>query len=161
MRNSECLPARSAVVAWRVMWRCARRRSVLSKAAGAVAIRSARGPSKRSGDSAQGVTASPTCCLKPLADDAWLVDAHNAMMQRTRPVLVTAFGGTNSDAVLGEHTLVHQSLTSIQSPQVSSALTSGQPQVAVEMSDGHSRNVLCEPLNAPVALHLIGAGRER
>ncbi|MEO7361579.1 MAG: XdhC family protein [Gemmatimonadaceae bacterium] len=97
--------------------------------------------------------------LEPLADVSWLQNAHDAMMRRTRPVLVTVFGSTNSQAALGEHELVEYTAVSEQPMHIKSALATGQPCVGVELRGGDARNVLSEPLNAPVALHLIGAGR--
>lgn len=97
--------------------------------------------------------------LEPLSDDTWLRNAHDAMMRRTRPVLVTVFGSTNPQAELGEHELVEHAAISSQPLHIKSPLSTGQPYVGVELRDGYTRNVLSEPLNAPVALHLIGAGR--
>jgi len=97
--------------------------------------------------------------LEPLSDITWLQTAHDAMMRRTRPVLVTVFGSTNAHTVLGEHELVEYTANSEQPAHIESPLSTGHPYVGVEIRSGDSRNVLSEPLNAPVALHLIGAGR--
>ncbi|MEP6836197.1 MAG: XdhC family protein [Gemmatimonas sp.] len=97
--------------------------------------------------------------LEPLSDDTWLLNAHDAMMRRTRPVLVTVFGSTNPHAELGEHELVEHAAISVQPLHIKAPLFTGQPYVGVEARGGYTRNVLSEPLNAPVALHLIGAGR--
>ena len=97
--------------------------------------------------------------LEPLSNAAWLQNAHNAMMRRTRPVLVTVFGSTNPHSALGEHELVERAPIDDQPVHIKSALSTGQPYVGVETRGGHTRNVLSEPLNPPVALHLIGAGR--
>ncbi len=97
--------------------------------------------------------------LEPLADDAWLVHAHDAMLRRTRPVLVTVFGSTDPHAELGSHELVEDGATSAHALHIASASATSQPYVGVDVRDGFTRNVLSEPLNAPVALHLIGAGR--
>lgn len=97
--------------------------------------------------------------LEPLSNDAWLRNAHDVMQQRTRPVLVTVFGSTNPADQLGSHQLVDATVMATPPAHVRAALLTGQPQVDVEVADGHTRNVLSEPLNPPVALHLIGAGR--
>ena len=97
--------------------------------------------------------------MEPLTDIMWLQSAHDAMMRRTRPVLVTVFGSTKPHTALGEHELVEHAATSPQPLHIKSPLSTGQPYVGVETRDGYTRNVLSEPLNAPVALHLIGAGR--
>lgn len=97
--------------------------------------------------------------LEPLADDVWLQAAHDAMMRRTRPVLVTVFGSTDPVAKLGTHELVEHAAISVQPLHIKSPLFTGHPYVGVEVRGGYTRNVLSEPLNAPVALHLIGAGR--
>ena len=97
--------------------------------------------------------------LEPLSDVTWLQNAHDAMLRRTRPVLVTVFGGTDPHTALGEHELVEHAAISPQPLHIKSPLSTGQPHVGVESCGDYTRNVLSEPLNAPVALHLIGAGR--
>jgi xanthine dehydrogenase accessory factor len=103
--------------------------------------------------------------LESLADDAWLRDAHAAMLSRTRPMLLTTFGSDIADATFGSHTLIEASLhsatdhASTTAPHVQAALRTGMPFVGVADVKGASTHVLAEPLDAPVALHLIGAGR--
>ena len=97
--------------------------------------------------------------LEPLLDITWLQNGHDAMVRRTRPVLVTVFGGTDPLIELGAHELVEDAAASQQSLHIKSPLSTGLPYVGVETRGGHTRDVLSEPLNAPVALHLIGAGR--
>jgi xanthine/CO dehydrogenase XdhC/CoxF family maturation factor len=95
--------------------------------------------------------------LEPLDDDAWLRCAHTSMLRRKRPVLVTVFGATG-DAVTVSHSLIEDPANAevAQPEHVSTALFTGQPFVGI---DGSGNHLLSEPLSAPVALHIIGAGR--
>lgn len=94
--------------------------------------------------------------IEPLSDFRWLERAHAAMMRRARPVLVTVFGG--SDAV-GRHELIEPDGISSLPPHLKSPLVTGQAYVGTDDSNEGARQVLSEPLPAPVQLHLIGAGR--
>lgn len=105
-----------------------------------------------------------TVLLEPLADDGWLRRAHDALTCRTRPVLVTVFDSSDHALPLGTHHLAaDEHIDSVPSgvnpAHVAAALRTGQAFVGTDARDGMSISVLCEPLNAPVALHLIGAGR--
>lgn len=97
--------------------------------------------------------------LEPLSDFDWLQRAHNAMVRRARPVLVTVFGGTDTTATIGSHELVEHAGALSLPAHIKSPLITGQAYVGIEARGDVFRNVLSEPLNAPVQLHLIGAGR--
>ena len=95
--------------------------------------------------------------LEPLDHDEWLRDAHVAMLQRTRPVLVTEFSNAMTHKVSGRHSLIESTVgeNGAELSHVVAALRTGQPHVG----DSASGHVLAEPLNAPIALHIIGASR--
>jgi xanthine dehydrogenase accessory factor len=96
--------------------------------------------------------------LEPITDDMWLRNAHSAMLLRTRPVLVTHFGGSGARSTVSCHSLVAS--TEPELPlHVATALRTGQPSVGTDAQSESGALVLAEPLNAPVALHIIGAGR--
>lgn len=97
--------------------------------------------------------------LEPLSNIEWLQQAHDAMLRRTRPVLVTVFGGSDVHAKVGAHELVEHDGSSVLPAHIKSPLVTGQAYVGADVQGTSSRNVLSEPLNAPVQLHLIGAGR--
>lgn len=103
--------------------------------------------------------------LEPLTDIGWLQNAHDAMMRRSRPVLLTVFGGSDSqtnshaDSLIGSHELIEHAETAAAPSLAKSALATGQVVVGTDTEQGAPRHVLCEPLNAPVQLHLVGAGR--
>ncbi|MGV3709566.1 MAG: XdhC family protein [Gemmatimonas sp.] len=97
--------------------------------------------------------------LEPLQDTDWLEQAYYAMQQRLRPVLVTEFGNDSGTTEIGAHTLHFAGEIANEPEHIRAALQTGQPYVGGEHTSGRTRNVLAEPLNAPVALHLIGAGR--
>ena len=97
--------------------------------------------------------------LEPLSNIDWLTRAHDAMMRRARPVLVTVFSGSDAGAMIGSHELVEYDGASILPPHIRSPLVTGQAYVGVDLSGASARQVLSEPLHAPVHLHLIGAGR--
>lgn len=97
--------------------------------------------------------------LEPLQDDAWLEEAYDAMQRRLRPVLLTEFGNSVASSSVGIHTLQFAGELANEPEHIRTPLLTGQPYVGVDSNSQHARNVLAEPLNAPVALHLIGAGR--
>jgi len=97
--------------------------------------------------------------LEPLTDDRWLRDAHERMMRRLQPVLVTTFASNNAAATIGTHELMHVVEASDAPEHLRSPMLSGQPFVGPITHNGFESSVLSEPLRAPVALHLIGAGR--
>lgn len=97
--------------------------------------------------------------LEPLSDFRWLERAHDAMMRRARPVLVTVFGGSGSTTTIGHHELVEHDDVSALLPHIRSPLATGHAYVGTDDSGDGVRQVLSEPLNAPVQLHLVGAGR--
>lgn len=97
--------------------------------------------------------------LEPLTDDAWLRHAHESMMRRMQPVLVTTFASNNPAVTLGAHLLMDLAALDDAPPHLSIPMQSGQPFVGPVARGGFEDSVLSEPLRAPVALHLIGAGR--
>lgn len=97
--------------------------------------------------------------LEPLADDGWLRLAHDSMMRRGQPLLVTTFASESPVATIGTHDLVELATTDNAPEHLGVPMQSGQPYVGVVLKDGFESHVLIEPLRAPVALHLIGAGR--
>lgn len=122
--------------------------------------------------------------LEPLGDDSWLRRAHDAMLARTRPVLVTTFASNDASVAVGGHELVPGMAehglaeygVSDAAPDGRAASTSasrvadtpdhvriplltGHVYVGVETRGAITRHVLSEPLDPPIALHLIGAGK--
>lgn len=97
--------------------------------------------------------------LEPLDDDRWLRAAHESMMRRHQPILVTTFDSGSSHVAAGTHELIELSSTEHVPEHLSTPMQSGQPFVGTVTIDGTEHHVLSEPLRAPIALHLIGAGR--
>ena len=119
--------------------------------------------------------------LEPLRDDAWLRQAHDAMLTRTRPVLVTTFASSDASVAVGGHELVagfpegglaegilaeggldegglaeggEDTPDHVRIP-----LLTGHVYVGIETRGSVTRHVLSEPLDPTIALHLIGAGK--
>ncbi|MBC8085952.1 MAG: XdhC family protein [Phycisphaerae bacterium] len=97
--------------------------------------------------------------LEPLTDDGWLRRAHESMMRRSQPLLVTTFASTNPAAIVGAHELMDLTGLDTALQHLDIPMQSGQPVVGAVARAGFEDSVLSEPLRAPVALHLIGAGR--
>ncbi|MEP6763778.1 MAG: XdhC family protein [Gemmatimonadaceae bacterium] len=97
--------------------------------------------------------------LEPLQTDRWLRDAHASMMRRSGARLTTVTMASEESELLGKHEIVDA-----LSPEGEAALTSmdintTQPFTLTHVVDNDSHLVMFEPLDAPVALHLIGAGK--
>ncbi|MDQ6612641.1 MAG: XdhC family protein, partial [Gemmatimonadota bacterium] len=99
--------------------------------------------------------------LEPLRDDGWLRGAHAAMLRRSCAMLTTAFLASPDSGRLGHHSLIEDMSIdeSDEFDAVATAFRTGQPFLATHVLDGNTFGELAEPLLAPIALHLIGAGK--
>ena len=98
--------------------------------------------------------------LEPLSNDRWLRNAHAAMMRRSYSMLTTTFLAAPESGRLGHHSLIEDMTIdgTDEFDPVATAFRTGMPFVATHLIDGNTYGELAEPLNAPVALHIIGAG---
>ena len=97
--------------------------------------------------------------LEPLHNDKWLRDAHAAMMQRRGVRLTTVTMAPDESKLLGTHELVDALSTEGEAELHAMGINTTQPFTLTHVVDNDSHLVMFEPLLAPVALHLIGAGR--
>ena len=99
--------------------------------------------------------------LEPLHDDSWLRNAELAMQRRSNAMLTTTFVAAPESGRLGEHAIIENMIFNAADPSdsVATAFRTGQPFVGTHVRDGNAYSELAEPLLAPIALHLIGAGK--
>ncbi|MEP6779260.1 MAG: XdhC family protein, partial [Gemmatimonadaceae bacterium] len=97
--------------------------------------------------------------LEPLQNDKWLRDAQAAMMKRSGAMLTTTIGASSETGRLGQHEVISALSAEAAAELNGLGINTAQPFVLTNVVDNDSNILMFEPLHAPVALHLIGAGR--